>query len=496
MELTQTRNLSPAVKTLSIFACAIMTGLMWRVRGSHGFGSMWGMFAVGVALVLFIFAFYGNRRKMSYEAIPAAVILLGITNGGWGTLNHQIGGYLDSGMDMHSFAWQVEISPFSGVAIMLLLGFGWMPLFAVFIGSLFSKKEYKIRHYVILIAVYYVVMLALQASLSHFILKLINPQAVEYFAKSLEIQGIADSPMMAYIKQFGDAGWAKKIAFGRNYFTSIEVISSAISSLVISLVALVAFRDKVTALISTAMNVICALSITVADVFLILDPQNRRWLTHIGAPKFLTLNGWSLWEFFTGFLLGLGIALLLACLPKKITDGEGRFEYEPAIADNRLRAAYNAVLTFVFTFAVTLGRPLSMRIGSLLLEKGIIGDEDLITIIGTVAIGVIAFIPCAIIVKKNTVSRGLAIPVKMRTEDFCLRALPLYILAIGGIYFLTGDSLTENLITFPYGALKNPSEILGLLRNGQWVVLSLVVTAFILFYAFWFAASKKAVKKK
>ena len=302
--------------------------------------------------------------------------------------------------------------------------------------------------------------------------------------------------MMAYIKQFGDAGWAKKIAFGRNYFTSIEVISSAISSLVISLVALVAFRDKVTALISTAMNVICALSITVADVFLILDPQNRRWLTHIGAPKFLTLNGWSLWEFFTGFLLGLGIALLLACLPKKITEGGGRFEYEPAIADNRLRAAYNAVLTFVFTFAVTLGRPLSMRIGSLLLEKGIISDEDLITIIGTVAIGVIAFIPCAIIVKKNTVSRGLAIPVKMRTEDFCIRALPLYILAIGGIYFLTGDSLTENLITFPYGALKNPSEILGLLRNGQWVVLSLVVTAFILFYAFWFAASKKAVKKK
>ena len=98
MELNQTRNLSPAVKTLSVFACAFMTGILWRARGSHGFGSMWGMFAVGVALVLFIFALYGNRRKMSYEAIPAAVILLGITNGGWGTLNSQIGGYLGSGM--------------------------------------------------------------------------------------------------------------------------------------------------------------------------------------------------------------------------------------------------------------------------------------------------------------------------------------------------------------------------------------------------------------
>lgn len=496
MELNQTRNLSPAVKTLSVFACALMTGIMWRVRGSHGFGSMWGMFAVGVALVLFIFALYGNRRKISYEAIPAAVILLGITNGGWGTLNSQIGGYLGSGMDELSLVQKVEISPFSGLAIMLLLGFGWMPLFSAFIGSLFSKREYKVRHYVILVAVYYVVMFVLQASLSHFILKLINPQAVEYFAESLKNQGIEASPMMAYIKNLGNIAWGKKIAFGRNYFTSIEVISSAISALVTSLAALIIRRDKVAFLISTAINFICAFSITAADIFLVLDPQNRRWLTHIGAPKFLTLNGWSLWEFFTGFLLGLGIALLLACLPKKITEGEGRFEYEPVIADNKLRAAYNAVLTFVFTFAVTLARPLSMRIGSLFLEKGIIGDEELITIIGTVAIGIIAFIPCVIIAKKNTVARGLAVPVKMRTEDFCIKALPLYVLAIGSIYFLTGDSLTQTLITFPYGALKNPSEILELLRNGQWVILLLVVAAFILFYAFWFAASKKAVKKK
>lgn len=496
MELTQTRNLSPAVKALSVFTCAIMTGFMWRVRGSHGFGSMWGMFAVGVALVLFIFAFYGNRRKMSYEAIPAAVILLGITNGGWGTLNQQIGGYLGSGMDELSFVQQVEISPFSGLGIMLLLGFGWLPLFALFIGSLFSKRDYKIRHYVILVAVYYVVMFALQASLSHFILKFINPQAVEYFAKSLEFQGIADSPMMAYLKHFGDAGWAKKIAFGRNYFTSIEVISSAISALVTSLVALIAFRDKVTALISTAMNFICALSITLADVFLILDPQNRRWLTHIDAPKFLTNNGWPLWEFFTGFLLGLGIAIMLACLPKKLTEGEGRFEYEPAIANNKIRAAYNALLTFVFTFAVTLARPLSMRIGSLLSFKGLVGDDEIVTITGTAVIGVIAFIPCAIIAKKNMVSRGLAVPVKMRADDFCMKALPVYIAAIAGIMFLTGDPLTDTFITFPYRTLKNPSEFLGILKDGHWVVFLLIVSAFILFNILYPIAAKKAVKKK
>ena len=96
MELTPTRELNGKAKSLMVLAFAFLTGFMWRVRGSHGWGSMWGMFAVGVAMVLFIFAFFGNRKKMSYEAIPIAVILMGITNGGWGTLNSQMGGYLGS----------------------------------------------------------------------------------------------------------------------------------------------------------------------------------------------------------------------------------------------------------------------------------------------------------------------------------------------------------------------------------------------------------------
>ena len=87
MEIMETRKLTAGTKALMVFAFAVMSGFMWRVRGDEGYGSMWGMFAVGVMFVLFIFAFFGNRRKMSYEAIPIAVILLGITNGSWGTLN-------------------------------------------------------------------------------------------------------------------------------------------------------------------------------------------------------------------------------------------------------------------------------------------------------------------------------------------------------------------------------------------------------------------------
>ena len=139
MEIKSTRNLTAGAKTLLVMLFAVMTGFMWRVRGDHGYGSMWGMFAVGVAMMLFIFAFFGNKKKMTYEAMPIAVILLGITNGGWGTLNSQMGGYLGSTVPFTGEEVDriVSISPWSGLWVMLLLGFGWMPLFAFTVATVY-----------------------------------------------------------------------------------------------------------------------------------------------------------------------------------------------------------------------------------------------------------------------------------------------------------------------------------------------------------------------
>ena len=85
MTKLQNGNMSFAGKIFAVITCALMTGFMWRVRGDHGWGSMWGMFAVGVMLILFIYAVFGERKKMNYEMLPLAVFFLGITNGGWGT---------------------------------------------------------------------------------------------------------------------------------------------------------------------------------------------------------------------------------------------------------------------------------------------------------------------------------------------------------------------------------------------------------------------------
>lgn len=497
MTLKNTREMTASAKLFAVVACAIMTGFMWRVRGEHGWGSMWGMFAVGVMLTLFIFAFFGNRRKMSYEAIPAAVILLGITNGGWGTLNSQMGGYLGSGVDIGSsgVADRVAISPFSGLAIMLLLGFGWMPLYSIFIGSLFSKREYKIKHYVILIAVFYAVTWIFNFSVSHYILPLINSQAAEMFKLGLADKGHELTPIMAFIRNLGSASWAKVIPYGRNYFTSIEVISAACAALTVSLTALVAFKDKVAAFISFGMNAVMAFSITAADFFMIADSDSG-FLAKINAPDFINNCSWPLWEYFTGFLMGFGVMLILVCLPKSLSAGESIAEYAPVFKKRGIHFAYSAVLTLMFTFGLTLARPLGIRLADLLLEKNIISDEDTVSIIITVILCAIVLVPALAISKKNIVSRELNIPVAMRTEDFCMKAIPAYFIATAAAYFFSGNSSHAYLLIIEPYAVKSPSAFLETLKSGELVITCLMVISFILFFVFWSIARKKTVRKK
>lgn len=494
LDFLNARRLTPGLKIMLVMMTAIMTGFMWRVRGTHGWGSMWGMFAVGAMLTLVIFAFFGNRRKMRLEALPIAVILLGITNGGWGTLNSQMGGYLGStvpftGEEAVSVA---EISPWSGMAAMLLLGFGWMPLYAMFIGSLFSKKEYKIWHYITLIAGFYVVVYAFEFTIAHYIAPLVNSDAVELFKTGLADKGIELSPMMAFIKNLGSEAWFKKIPFGRNYYATIRIISYSAGALVLSLAALIAKKDKVTAFISFAINAICAISITLADIVMVLD-SDRGFFKFKNLPGFLEGGNWSLWEYLTGFFLGFGIMLLLICLPKKITGGEGYFEYKMPFKNAKLYAAYSAVMTLLATFVVTTARPAGMRIAEWIVYKGLFDDEDILSYVFIGVFCVIGLIFTASIAKKNIIKRELPNLFAVRTEDFCLKAMPVYFAVSAFIYFCTGDS---NILSLPYAQMKNPSSIIALIRDGSIFIPVIMIISIILFYVIYGFVSKKAVKKK
>ncbi len=495
LDILNARRLTPTLKILLVVMSGILGGFMWRVRGSGGFGSMWGMFSVGVMLTLIIFAFYGNRKKMSLEALPVAVILLGITNGGWGTLNSQMGGYLGSTVPFSGQEAEtvVSISPYSGLVIMLLLGFGWLPLYSMYIGSLFSKKQYKLWHYITLIAVFYAVVYLFEFVVAHYIVPFINSQAVEMFKKGLADIGFEGSPMNAFIKNLGNESWFKKIPFGRNYFASVRVVSYAAASLVLSLAVLIAKRDKVTAFISFMFNLVSAVSITLADIVMVID-SDAGFFAKVNPPAFFEkLNAWSLWEYSTGFFLFSGIMLLLVCLPKSITGGEGYFEYERPFKNKKLYAAYSAVLTLLFTFVITLARPAGMQIAEWICDKGYFNDEDIITYIVAVVIGAVALAFTSVISKKNIISKDMPCIVNIRTEDFCLKAAPVYLCVTAFIYFFLG---AENVVSMPINGIKNPSSLLAAIRDGSSLIPVMMILSFVLFNILYAVLSKKAVKRK
>ena len=472
-------------KIFAVISCALMTGFMWRVRGDHGWGSMWGMFAVGVMLIMFIYAVFGERKKMSYEMLPLSVFLLGITNGGWGTLNSQMEGYLTStaAFTGEETARLVEIDPVHGLYMMLFLGFGWMPLFAVIVGSLFSKKEYKLKHYIILVAVFYAVTYICKFSVSHFVLEVIHPEAVSFCKEGLSDRGIELSPMMAYIKEFCSAAWAKKVPFARNYFTSIDVMSAAFGALATSLAALAVLKDRFTALISFLINTVCALSITIADVFLIID-SDRGILPPTEVPMWIKAPAWSLWEFFTGFLLGLGIMLILQCIPEKYI-AEEPFTQIKTIKNRKLHYIYTAFALVTFMLVLTITRPLGMRIGTHLFEAGYGSDEDLIGTIITVALTVIAAVISAVLFRR--LLKEEALPFGTTPAVFCRKAVPAYFLATSVVYFFTDDEL-------PFEGIKSSADFTEKLNAGGLTVLLLTLIAFVLFCIFLsltFTCSKK-----
>ena len=487
MTKLQNGNLTACGKIFAVITCALMTGFMWRVRGDHGWGSMWGMFAVGVMLILFIYAVFGERKKMNYEMLPLAVFFLGITNGGWGTLNSQMEGYLTStaAFTGEEAARLVEINPVHGLFMMLFLGFGWMPLFAVIVGSLFSEKEYKLKHYIILIAVFYVTETIFRFSLSHFIIEAVHPEAVAFCKEGFADRGIELSPMMAYIKELGSASWAKKIPFARNYFTSIDVMSAAFGALFTSLTALIILKDKLTGIVSLLINTVCALSITIADVFLIID-SDRGILPPVGeVPMWLKAPAWSLWEFFTGFLLGLGIMLILVCIPKKCI-AEEPFEPVLPIKNRPLHYVYTAGLVMTYMLCLTLMRPLGMRIGTHLFEAGLFEDEDTIGTIIAVVLTVIAGIICFVLQKG--LLKAEKMPFNLIPAVFAKKAALGYFLATAVVYFFTDDEL-------PFEGIKSMADFTAKWNAGGLTVLLLTLSAFILFVIF-FTLTMKCRKKE
>ncbi|MBP9988445.1 MAG: hypothetical protein KBT46_03000 [Ruminococcus sp.] len=445
------KNRSKGMKFISVILGAIVCGFMWRCRGEGGFGSSWGLYSVGLVMMLLIYHFYSDRKGMKYEMIPFGALMLGLSVTGYATVIEQLAGVVWSDLPysgkminglspvltMPEGDVYAPINPVSGAVIIFLMSITLIPLFSFFVTSLFSDKEYKIRHYVIAIAVFYISSLIFKASISHLIIKAINPDQVQYAFMGLKESGYDfSSPMQAYMSHFLDRRWTQEIPFFENYYMSIEHISDALAVLVLSGYALIFRKDKYTGFGSIILDVLTGAASTVLTP-LISCRFNSGFFEGVTIPNwFLKIASWGVWEYATGFFIGFFIMLFLALTADKhsICCGD---DDTPLFADRKLSFGFNFVLT-VFIFGVTPARAISIRFARLLEKKEILPDDEPLATIIIVILSIIFGIFMIKLFSKNILKDG-SNAYDMLPYDFAKKALPAYLVMCFIVYFFLDD---------------------------------------------------------
>ncbi|MBQ7596356.1 MAG: hypothetical protein IJU45_06805, partial [Clostridia bacterium] len=333
-KLNRVTNTPTAI--MAAVTAALLTGMMWRLRGDHGFGGSFGMYAVLTILLLFIILVYPRKNKANLPFVTLTALAGAVTAGGWGTINHQITGVLTETGKFPGAeeVGSIAVSPLSGLVTMLLLGFGWLPLFGMMLGMYFSDRKYNFFNALEGTAVFYAARYLFKFTAAPALYRLICPGAVDLFNDGLKAYGIDTTPQSLLFKCLGDqskkiAGTVngeaikikiKEIPGGRNFFTCCAVLAAAFGALVLIVYFAARFRDKkgakIMALICSAM----AVSITAADVLILFGSFDN-------APQALVQNSWSFWEYGTGFLFGLmSVLLLLPFAKQKVKNNAVLFE--------------------------------------------------------------------------------------------------------------------------------------------------------------------------
>ncbi|MBQ3150206.1 MAG: hypothetical protein IJB86_03060 [Clostridia bacterium] len=438
-------------KIISVILGAIIGGFMWRCRGDGGFGSSWGLYSVGLVLMLLIYHFYGNRKGMKYEMIPLGSLMLGLSVTGYATVIEQLAGVVWSDLpysgELLNGLEAVFVGPngdvyapidhISGAVIIFLMAFTLIPLFAFFVTSLFSGKEYKIKHYIIAVAVYMVSQLIFKATVSHFIIQLINPDQVAYAALGLKECGYNyASPMTAYMSHFLNRGWTQDIPFFENYYMSIEHISDSLSVFALSLYALVFRKDKYTCFGSLILNLLTAVSTTVLTPLVSYRFNSGFFKGVEFSETFKRFATWGTWEFVTGFFIGLFVMLFLALTVGKNNENE-ECDMSPLISNQKISFGFNFVLT-VFILGVSPLRAIAIRFARLLANTGVLSDDEPLGTILTVVFSVVFGLFMIKIIGNNMLNKH-SNAFDMSPVKFAKIALPSYLCMCFTIYFFFDD---------------------------------------------------------
>lgn len=255
---------------------ALLLGFAWQIRGS-------GTSDPSVVAVLFLMYFsvnYSPRKKFNMLVFGLAALMFNVMRTGWGTFIPQAGlpgiipGYLPPNIDIAVPWWY-------GYFWLFVVGISWMGLPSLLFGGyLFTRKHYGLKDVVIIIIIF----VSTRYLLTFLLEPLIPFMASEYY-NEIYLTGISE----------------------RSYGSMIGNLSTALAIIPVLLYILYVKKDKYFFKYSLAAMLIFALSLSLAVVW-------RPVSVLTGLAKY---GGWSMWEYTTGFLFGLGIFLYYARIQEK-----------------------------------------------------------------------------------------------------------------------------------------------------------------------------------
>lgn len=434
---------------VAVLLGALLMGLLWRVRGEHGWGSSWGLLNAGFVFTMFIVVVKGARKKLDIGWLSLTALMFMLTTPGWGTLLNQITGVIYSEESWFTGVGEtVYTSIGSAVFLMLCLGFGLASLFGIMLGRGFSEKQWKIKDFIILLAVFYLTDLIASTVISPFILNAVQPEAASLFEKGLEMQGIDGSAYQVYMEHFKDVSWAKKIDGGRNYFQSADVITSTIKAIASLLTVRFIIKDKVSAKTGAVVCSAFAIGITLADLFFYFGNGGYHMLKDSYLPE--SFYAWGCWEYFTGFIAGGIITAFILKLKAGADVSELAFQKVPEKPTKIL----TFILGTLFMIGVNIVRPVLVRFE----------DSDFI-VIATV----IAVIYAIIMVVAITKGYGFNAS-KIHIEKYYAFLLLFFVTYIEIVYLLIGTPDCIHL--FANGGFQHTMAILSAAIIMAWIIFN------------------------
>ena len=71
---------------------ALLLGMLWRFRGSHGWGAAWGVLACGFVFTLFLTALLRPKKNVSFAVLSLTALSFMLTTPSWGTFLSSVTG--------------------------------------------------------------------------------------------------------------------------------------------------------------------------------------------------------------------------------------------------------------------------------------------------------------------------------------------------------------------------------------------------------------------